>query len=353
MKVEIVLLVTGINIFFSLKIINITLFVCMDVGEKGGKLLMWIKKKKRKKLEEKREINKKNVIINKKKRRNKKKRKKEIKKRKKYTYKKTYEKKIDQVNRELKVQLQKHQKKKESVLILLPKSNDPSLKIPIEQGNENNPSNNNISLPANFTTTKQPAKQSEKGNKTNSITIESFCHCECFDIEENEKEDGKVNISIADNQAMYGRLANFVYQQLLYWENHVLGGHHCGSAKIRRSRGRNENSNRNPNGSEVQMLLSEIWCLFIKDLAFINTGGYHRDRNKTASLPKDKVNVNINKASQKKESLDMWPEYESKLKMDSEFKSEDGVVSAMIDRANEVWTKINIDEYLEQQMFHD
>ncbi|ETO04252.1 hypothetical protein RFI_33145, partial [Reticulomyxa filosa] len=34
-------------------------------------------------------------------------------------------------------------------------------------------------------------------------------------------------------------------------------------------------------------------------------------------------------------------------------RSKDGVVNAMISRSNEVWTKISIDEYFEQQMFHD
>ncbi|ETO05956.1 hypothetical protein RFI_31440 [Reticulomyxa filosa] len=55
----------------------------------------------------------------------------------------------------------------------------------------------------------------------------------------------------------------------------------------------------------------------------------------------------------KKASLDMWSEYESKLEMESKPKSEDGVINAMIGKANEVWAKIDIDEYLEQQMFHD
>ncbi|ETO34497.1 hypothetical protein RFI_02597 [Reticulomyxa filosa] len=54
---------------------------------------------------------------------------------------------------------------------------------------------------------------------------------------------------------------------------------------------------------------------------------------------------------QKKESLDMRFEYEPNLEMESESKYKDGVVKAMIDRANKVWIKINIDEYLEQQMF--
>ncbi|ETO35948.1 hypothetical protein RFI_01114 [Reticulomyxa filosa] len=53
----------------------------------------------------------------------------------------------------------------------------------------------------------------------------------------------------------------------------------------------------------------------------------------SATLPKDKVNANTNKAYQKKkDSLDMWSEYESKLKMESEPKSEDEVINATIGR---------------------
>ncbi|ETN99731.1 hypothetical protein RFI_37735 [Reticulomyxa filosa] len=58
-------------------------------------------------------------------------------------------------------------------------------------------------------------------------------------------------------------------------------------------------------------------------------------------------------SKKKKKSLDMWSEHEPKLEMESESKSEDGVINAMIVRANEVWGKININEYLEQQIFHN
>ncbi|ETO09851.1 hypothetical protein RFI_27523, partial [Reticulomyxa filosa] len=58
----------------------------------------------------------------------------------------------------------------------------------------------------------------------------------------------------------------------------------------------------------------------------------------SATLPKDKVNANTNNASKKKkESLD----YVVRSDQRDDW------------RLNEIWTKINIDECLEQQMFHD
>ncbi|ETO12160.1 hypothetical protein RFI_25216 [Reticulomyxa filosa] len=107
-------------------------------------------------------------------------------------------------------------------------------------------------------------------------------------------------------------------------------------------------SSPNPNGNEVQMLLHKTWYL-------LNDLFPYMDNNNMYALLKDyglvcSYGQIMNKRQykqgvpSKKESLDMWSEYESKLEMESKPKSEDGVISTMIGRANEVWAKIDIDE---------